>query len=259
MRRAVLVTTVLVAAAVGAALAYQAVARARDYRTLIARGDEALRDTQTFSAIGAYSGALALRPDSMLAYLRRAETYRRRGDAARGDLEAAARDLRSAIALDPSAPRALEELGDVLYQLQRYDRAAEAYDRVLRLDDRAARVAYKVALARYRGGRLDEAIAAAKQALALDPKLADANYLLGLCFRQQHQLTDAQHALERAVRLSPAMVPAREELETSMPRKTGAATRSNNCSCSPASIATTSRARSPPVWRRRAAAAAISP
>jgi tetratricopeptide (TPR) repeat protein len=212
MRRAVLATAALVAAAVAAALAYQAVARARDYRTLIARGDEALRDGQTFPAIEAYSGALALRPDSMLAYLRRAETYRRRGDTARGDLEAAARDLRNAASLDPAAPRPVEELGDVLYHLQRYDRAAETYERVLRLDDRAARVAYKLALARYRAGRLDEATAAARTAIALDARAADTHYLLGLCFRQRHQLIDAQRALERAVQLSPAMIPAREEL-----------------------------------------------
>ena len=74
------------------------------------RGDAALRDDQTFAAIEAYSGAIALRPDSMLAYLRRGETYQRRGD--RGDLERA-RDFRTAAALDPTATRPLEALGDV--------------------------------------------------------------------------------------------------------------------------------------------------
>ena len=53
----------------------------------------------------------------MLAYLRRGETYQRRGE--RGDLDAAARDFRKAAALDPTATRPLEALGDVLYQLQR--------------------------------------------------------------------------------------------------------------------------------------------
>ena len=212
MRRAFLVTGVLVAAAVAAALSYQAASRARDYRRLVARGDEALHEGQTSFAIEAYSGALALRPDSMLAYLRRAESYRHRGDAAKSDLEAAARDLRSAAALDPSAPRPLEELGDVLYQLHRDDRAAETYERVLRLDDRAARVAYKLALARYRAGRLDDAVAAAHQALSLDPQLAEAHYLLGLCLRQERRTGDAARAFEQAVQLSPGMIPAREEL-----------------------------------------------
>ena len=212
MRRAFLVTAVLVGAGVAAALSYQAAAQARDYRALVARGDEALRQDQTFEAIEAYSGALALRPDSMLAYLRRAETYRRRGDAAKGDLEAAARDLRSAAALDPSVPRPLEELGDVYYALQRYGRAAETYERVLRLDDRAAGVAYKLGLSRYREGDLADALTAARQALAIDARLADAHYLLGLCLRDQRRLPDAQRAFERAVELSPGMIAAREEL-----------------------------------------------
>src|SRR5580765_5061847 len=116
--------TLLALAAVGAAVAYQAAARQREYSALLTRGDQALHDDQTFSAIEAYSGAIALRPDSMLAYLRRGQTYLRRGD--RGDLDAAARDFRTAARLDPTAPRPLEALGDVLFQSQQYDRAASA-------------------------------------------------------------------------------------------------------------------------------------
>ena len=88
MKRSIFVLVLLALAAAGGALAYQAVARDREYRSLLARGDAALREEQTFGAIEAYSGAMALRPDSMLAYLRRGETYQRRGD--RGD--ALARD-----------------------------------------------------------------------------------------------------------------------------------------------------------------------
>src|SRR3972149_1291778 len=70
MKRVILATTVFVAAAVGAVWAYQAAARDHDYRALLARGDAALRDDQTFVAIEAYSGAVALPPDSMLAHPR---------------------------------------------------------------------------------------------------------------------------------------------------------------------------------------------
>src|SRR5260370_4268335 len=122
--RALLVTGLLVLTAVGAALAYHAANRERDYRGLLARGDAALRDDQTYGALEAYDGALALRPDSMLAHLRRGETYQRRGD-----LERAARDYRTAAALDPTATRPLDELGDVMYQRQRFHLAAEAYGR----------------------------------------------------------------------------------------------------------------------------------
>src|SRR4029079_18616776 len=135
------------------ALAYQAGARDRDYRALLARGDAALRDEQTFAAIEAYSGAIALRPDSMLPHLRRGESYRRRGE-----LEEAARDFRAAAALDPAATRPLEALCDVQYEMKHFDRAAETYTRDLRVDDRAPVVSYKLALARYRGGDIDAAL-----------------------------------------------------------------------------------------------------
>src|SRR6266849_2402821 len=111
MKRALLATALLILTAAGAALAYHAVTRERDYRRLLARGDAALRNDQTYEALEAYDGAIALRPDSMLAHLRRAQTYRRRGD-----LERATQDYRRAAALDPTATRPLDELGDVLYQ-----------------------------------------------------------------------------------------------------------------------------------------------
>ena len=91
---------------------------------LLSRGDLALRDGQIFGAIEAFSGAIALRPESMLAHLRRGETYRQRGD-----LDAAARDFRKAVALDPSATRPLEALGDVLYRRQRFKGAADVLPR----------------------------------------------------------------------------------------------------------------------------------
>jgi tetratricopeptide (TPR) repeat protein len=202
--------TLLVVAAVGAAVAYQAAARQRDYSALLTRGDAALRAEQTAGAIEDYSGAIALRPDSMLAYLRRGQTYQRRGD--RGDLEAAVRDFRRAAALDPTATRPLEALGDALYQLQRYDRAADAYERSVRLDDRSARVTYKLALARYRSRDFDAALTVLDEAVRLDDRLADAHYLLGMCLREKGRTTDAVRAVERAVSLEPGFIAAREEL-----------------------------------------------
>jgi tetratricopeptide (TPR) repeat protein len=210
MRRLLGATALLALAGVAAAFAYEASARERDYRAQILRGDAALRDDQTFAAIEAYSSAIFLKPDSMLAYLRRGQTYRRRAD--RNDLEAAARDFRQASLIDPAATRPLEELGDALYQSQRFDRAVDAYERSVKLDDRSARVTYKLALARYRNGDVDGALTALEQTVRLDDKLADASYLLGICLREKARTADAVKALERAVALSPALIPARDEL-----------------------------------------------
>jgi tetratricopeptide (TPR) repeat protein len=209
VKRTVFALAMLVVAVVGGAAAYQAVAQ-RNYSALLTRGDLALRDDQTFNAIEAYSGAIALRPASMLAYLRRGQTYQRRGD--RGDLEAAARDFRTAARLDPAATRPLEALGDVLFQLQQYNRAASAYERSVKLDDRSARVSYKLALARYRDLDLTGATAALQETLRLDDRLADAHYLMGLCLREGQRLPEALASFEKAVALAPGMVPAREEL-----------------------------------------------
>jgi len=198
VKRVIFTLTVLALAAAGGAAAFQAVAQ-RNYSALLTRGDNALRDDQSFNAIEAYSGAIALRPGSMLAYLRRGQTYQRRGD--RGDLDAAARDFRTAARLDPTAPRPLEALGDVLFQSQQYGRAASAYERFVRLDDRSARVGYKLALARYRDGDAEGAIAALKDTLRLDESMADAHYLLGVCQRELGRLPDALKALEKAAAL----------------------------------------------------------
>jgi tetratricopeptide (TPR) repeat protein len=210
VKRAIAASALLALAAAGGLSAYQTATRQRDYGTLLTRGDAALRDDQTFPAIEAYSGAIALRQDSMIAYLRRGQTYQRRGD--RGDLERAANDFRTAAALDPSAPRPLEALGDVLYQLQRYERAAEAYERFLRLDDRSPRVTYRLALARYRQRDIDAAMAALRDTLRIDDRMADAHYVLGLCLRDLKRTDEALRAFEKAVALEPGLIAAREEL-----------------------------------------------
>ena len=209
MRKALFIAAALglALAAVAVALAYQAAARDRDYRAFLASGDAAVRDEQTFGAIEAYSGAIALRPESMLPHLRRGEAYQRRGE-----LEEAARDFRTAAALDPAATRPLEALGDVLYEMKRFDRAAETYARNLRVDDRSAAVSYKLALARYRSGDIDAALTSLGVTLRLNDRLPDAAYLLGLCYRDTRRTVEALAAFERAIALAPGHIPAREEL-----------------------------------------------
>ena len=193
--------------AAGAAVAYHTAARERDYRALLARGDAALRDDQTYVALEAYSGAVALRPDSMLAHLRRAEAYQRRGE-----IDEAARDFRTAAALDPTATRPLDELGDLMCQRQRFRIAAEMYESCLKLDERSPRVSYKLALARYRDGDMNAALIAARQAIRLDERMPEAYYVLGLALREKRRSTEAQQALEKAISLAPDLVAAHEEL-----------------------------------------------
>jgi superkiller protein 3 len=203
-----LLALLLVLGAAGVAVAgYIAVKQERRFRQLVADGDAALARDDTYVAIEAYTGAITLKSNSMLAYLRRGETYQHRGDIA-----AAQRDLRRAAELDPSATRPREMLGDLQFAQGRYDSAAEQYAASAQLDDASPRVQYKLALSRYRAGKTADAVAPLERAVALDEKLAEAHYLQGLVLRDLGQPKEAVAALRRAVALAPALVQARGEL-----------------------------------------------
>lgn len=206
-RRAALVVVIVAATAVGAALFYSALHTEQEFDRLIAAGDQAVANAQPFLAIEAYSGAVALKPDSMLAHLKRGAVYQ-----AQGELGAALRDLRESADNDPSAPRPLELLGDVNVGLGRFDRAMERYERYVSLDERNPRVLYKLGLTRYRAGRLTDALEPLKQATALDPRMAEAHYVMGLVHREEGQTTLARRTLEQAVKLGPGLSAAREAL-----------------------------------------------
>jgi tetratricopeptide (TPR) repeat protein len=201
---------VLLAASVGLLAVYAAwtmATRDREYGQLVAAGDAALASDQIFVAIESFSGAIALKPDSMLAYLRRGETYRQHGD-----LEAAVRDLSRAAELDPTATRPLERLGDVLYAQERYEPAARRYQAYVRIDDRSPRVSYKLGLARFRSGDSAGAVQALRQAVHLDDRLAEAYYVLGLSLQADRRTNEAVWALQRATSLAPAFAQPREAL-----------------------------------------------
>ena len=147
MKRLLLVL-LLLAGSLAAAYGFFETRRERNYRRLIDQGEVALAAGNTSAAIEAFSGAVALKSDSMLGYLRRGEAYRRRRE-----LDDALRDLLQASELDPTAPRPLELLGDVNASLLRYDRAAARYQAYLAIDDQSPRVLYKLGLVRYRAGQ----------------------------------------------------------------------------------------------------------
>lgn len=207
MSRQLLLAIGAMVLAVAAGLAWSAVRTEREFRRLLVEGDTALAAGQTLDAVEAFSGALALRPDSMVAHLKRGESYR-----LRGELEPALRDLRDAAALDPAAPQPVERLGDVNAAMGRWERAIELYTRFIALDEREARVHYKLGLALYRAGRTAQAGDAAQRALAIDDAFAEAHYLRGLCLRDERRPQDAIQMLRRAITLKPDLAPAREAL-----------------------------------------------
>ena len=73
----VLLVVLLLAGSLAAAYGVFETRRERTYRRLIDQGEAALAAGNTSAAIEAFSGAVALKADSMLGYLRRGEAYRR--------------------------------------------------------------------------------------------------------------------------------------------------------------------------------------
>ena len=101
MKRLVLVL-VLAALALAGTLGYASSRREQAYHRLIEQGDAALAQGESVAAAEAFTVAIALKPGSMLGYLKRGEAYRQYGD-----LETALKDLRTASGLDPAATRPL--------------------------------------------------------------------------------------------------------------------------------------------------------
>ena len=165
MKRSLVIAVGVAVLIASAVLVWADVRQEREYRRLIAAGDQAIASGQTFNAIEAFSGALALKPGSMLAYRKRGETYRRRGD-----FSSALRDLGQAASLDPSAPKPIELLGDANAASGQHTVAASYYQQYLAIDDRAPGVLYKLALAYYHAGTSARAIEPLRRSVALDDR-----------------------------------------------------------------------------------------
>jgi tetratricopeptide (TPR) repeat protein len=204
-------------AALTAGVAWGAVVSQREssYRRAIEDGDAALARDDSFAAIESFSVAIGHRADSMAAYLKRGEAYRRRGE-----YDAALRDLRRAAEIDPLAVHPRELLGDVHYavaasdgaRLAVFDESVGRYREAVALDDRSPRLQYKLGLALYRSGQVKEAEVSLRRALDFDPQFAEAHYALGLCLRVGRRTDEAARSIERAVVIAPALLAAREEL-----------------------------------------------
>ena len=198
----------VLATALGSAALYQRLNSDREYRRLLAAGDEALAAGETYRAIESFSGALAFRPASMVAYLRRGEAYR-----AQERYDEAIRDWREAIRLAPEAPQPLVALGELADARGDFTQAADWFSQAVeRLKDEDPAILYRLALARYRAGTPGAAILPLERAVARHPSSGASNYLLGLIYRDTNNTARAIQSIEAALAIQPDLTPAREEL-----------------------------------------------
>ena len=207
-RTRVLLAAVVLGVIAGSAFLYQRVNAERQYRRLVAEGDRALATGESYRAVESFSGALAFRPTSMVAYLRRGEAYR-----AQRRHDEAIRDWREATRLAPDAHQPLIALGDLFDTTGDFSRAAEWYAQAVeRLKDEDPSLLYRLALARYRAGSTGAAIDPLERAVARNDAAPEVHYLLGLLYRDTNNLPRAIQSLQTALTIAPTLTAAREEL-----------------------------------------------
>ena len=208
VRTRVTLAIVVLGAIAGSALLYQRINAERQYGRLVAEGDRALAAGESYRAVESFSGALAFRPTSMVAYLRRGEAYR-----AQRRHDEAIRDWREATRLAPDAPQPLVALGDLFDARGDFSRAAEWYAQAVeRLKDEDPSLLYRLALARYRAGAVGAAIDPLERAVARNDAAPEVHYLLGLLHRDTNNQTRAIQSLQTALTIAPNLSAAREEL-----------------------------------------------
>jgi tetratricopeptide (TPR) repeat protein len=181
----------------------------RQYRQLLAAGEQALADGDAYAAIEAFSGALALRPDSMVAYYRRGEAYR-----AQNRTDEALTNFREANRRAPDAAEPLIALGDLFDAQDDPAQAAAWYGMAAeRLGDANPMLLYRLGLAQYKAGAVTAALGPLERLVARNDAFGEAHYLLGLARRDAGQPPEAAiAALEQAVKVAPGLLAAREEL-----------------------------------------------
>jgi Flp pilus assembly protein TadD len=130
----------------------------------------------------------------------------------RGDLAAAERDYRAALALAPGHPLATHYLGVVEYQRGRLDAALPLLERAVAALPGEPEFHNNLGLALAAADRVDEAIAAYRRALDLKPDHAVAWNNLGLALQADNRLEDAIAAFGEARRRAPAFTEARWNL-----------------------------------------------
>jgi len=146
----------------------------------------------------AFREAIRLDPDFGLPHAGLGYLYR-----GRGQLPEAAREFRTAKALNFRLVYARTELGVVLLLLGRDEEALWEFREVLRVDPRLARASSGLGITLVRLGKVDEAISAYDEALRLTPSNAHALFGRGMAKRKKGDLAGSDADLAAARTIAP--------------------------------------------------------
>ena len=150
----------------------------------------------------------AIAPDALAA--RGVDAHRR------GDIEAAERDYRAALAAAPNHATALHYLGVIHYQRNHIAEALPLLERAVALVPEEPEFHNNLGLALAAADRTDEAIARFRQALARKPDLATAWNNLGLALQAANELEQATAAFRQALRVAPDFAQAHWNLSLAL-------------------------------------------
>lgn len=126
-----------------------------------------------------------------------------------GKLDEAAASYRRALALNPDYADAYNNLGTVLQVQGQLDQAVLAYQRALTIKPSYAEALYNLGITLRDLGNIDEALAAYERALAIKPDFADAHSNMGIVLLAKGRFADASAAYDRAISAKPHLVMAR--------------------------------------------------
>jgi tetratricopeptide (TPR) repeat protein len=112
-----------------------------------------------------------------------------------GQLEAAERDFRQVIALDPKSAAAYINLGVVYMREKRWDDALVELGKAQSLSPTEPGIPLNIGLAYYRTNDFSSAIGPFTEALRLSPQSLQARYLLGLCYFFTNKYNEAADTL----------------------------------------------------------------
>ena len=134
----------------------------------------------------------------------------------RGDLAAAERDYRAALATAPEHPAALHYLGVIHYQRNRFAEALPLLERAVALVPEEPEFHNNLGLTLAAADRTEEAIAQFRQALARKPDLATAWNNLGLSLQAANRVPEAAGAFREALKLAPEFAQAHWNLSLAL-------------------------------------------
>lgn len=121
-----------------------------------------------------------------------------------GDLAEAQQLLERAVTLEPTFSRAQLALGELLVEVEDYDRAVPAVRAAAAAAPEDVVVRFRSGVALRRAGRIDEAIEAYRATLRIDDGLPEAHYNLAVLFLNEKRQEDSgREHFQRFVELAP--------------------------------------------------------